>query len=159
MVKLSEERFALDRIEELKSSEAEDQNHPCTAAEVKFRDRHVREGQARESWGGLVAQLKADCSKLDGRCELIYGADSSLELIGDGSPIRCSSFQFMPVGHYIRIDKSYSHDGVSRLRDGIEKIRLELQSDGSVAFATSRETYRVDQVSHYLIMQVLQERP
>ena len=146
-------------IEELKQTETEDQQSARIQAELKLLEDRTFRAKAPESWDGLVDQLKVDCAELTGRCSIIQGADGSLELVGNSSPIRCYSIQFILVGHYIRVIRTYSHDGITNLPDGVEKIRLKLQPDDSISFLTDLEEYRlVRQVSRYLITQVIRGR-
>jgi hypothetical protein len=146
--------------DEFKQAETAAQERSRIEAELQLRNDRLLSAKAPESRDALIAQLEADCSNLEGRCRLIHVASGSWELIGNGSPIRRSSIKFMPVGSFFRIAKTHSFDGISQYQEGIEKVRMELQAGGSVAFVTDQETYPlVEQISRYLIMQVLQGKP
>lgn len=146
-------------IDELKRQDLDALEQSRVDAELKVRDERMFRAAAPDYWSGLVAQLKADCAEL-GRCRTTIESDVSVTLEGtEGSPIRTLAIQFMLDGHAIRIAHSHSNDGMSIHSDGVEKIRLELQSDDSIAFVTGIETYRiVTEVSRYLIMRAIQGR-
>ena len=150
----------MDWIDEIKKSEKTAADDARIEAELKLRNHHVLQEKALDSYDALVAQLKSDCFELEDRCRFSEDADLA-RLTGNGSPILRVTIKFMPMGHFIRIARSYSSNGITEVRIGVENLRMDLMDDDSVAFLTERgEKYRlVSDVSRYLIMQVLQGMP
>lgn len=156
----AKEVIAMGWIDEIKKSEKATAEDERIKAELKLRNDRVLQAKAPDSYDALVSRLKADCSELEDRCKFSEVADI-VRLTGNESPILRSAIKFMSVGHFVRVARSYSNNGITEVSSGVENLRMALLDDDSVAFITEQgDEYRlVSDVSRYLIMQVLQGKP